>query len=287
MVSYSEALLSPLFNLVFPDECRLCEKPLANVSRIPVCASCLKLPQPLQADFFCRVCRTPFVDAYPLDEHDLCTVCRESLVNFDTAHSYGSYEGPLRKLIQLFKYGKVESLAGPLSGLLLRTLPFGENFDLITAMPMHWRKRWERGFNQAELLAEPVARRFGLKPSRHLRRSRHTKAQAGLNEKQRQENLKGAFVVHRPAEIAKQRVLLIDDVFTTGASLRAAAGALKAAGAARVTALTLARVDHRSFSVGSERRRFRATGCQGDFATSSASASAGGQKTQAAGLGAK
>jgi hypothetical protein len=62
---------------------------------------------------------------------------------------------------------------------------------------------------------------------------------------------------------------------------------LKAAGAARVTALTLARVDHRSFSVGSERRRFRATGCQGDFATSSASASAGGQKTQAAGLGAK
>jgi ComF family protein len=187
------------------------------------------------------------VDSYPLDEHDLCTVCRESLVNFDAAYSFGSYEGPLRKLIHLFKYAKVESLALPLSRLLLQALPLDERFDLVIAMPMHWRKRWERGFNQAELLAKPVAKRYALKLSNTLRRKRYTKAQAGLTENQRRENLKDSFCLRRTEEIAGKRVLLIDDVFTTGATLRSAAVALKAAGASHVTALTLARVDQRSF----------------------------------------
>jgi competence protein ComFC len=278
---------SNLFNFIFPDDCRLCEKPLTKVSRIPVCDSCLALPQPLQAEYFCSVCRTPFVDAYPLDEFDHCTVCRESLVNFDTAYSYGSYEGPLQKLIQLFKYGKVESLADPLSRLLLKSLPFGENFDVIMAMPMHWRKKWERGFNQAELLAEPVARRFGMKLSNNLARARYTKAQAGLNEKERQANLKGSLTVKRSAEVSGKRVLLIDDVLTTGATLRAAAAALKASGAAHVTALTLARVDHRSFTPGTKLERPKASGHVMGVDTSSASTTAGGRKCQTAVLGAK
>lgn len=248
-----------LFNLVFPDACRLCEQPLTNVSRIPVCPACLFLPQSLSAEFFCRACRTPFIDDYPLDEEGLCSACRESLVNFDTAYSFGSYEGPLRKLIHLFKYGKVETLAAPLSKLLIQALPMDQNFDAVIAMPMHWRKRWERGFNQAELLAEPVAKRYRLKLSGNLRRKRYTKAQAGLTELQRRENLKGSFIVKAPENIRAKRVLLIDDVFTTGATLRAAAATLKSAGAARVSALTLARVDRRGFKEastpsGTERR---------------------------------
>jgi ComF family protein len=185
------------------------------------------------------------VDSYPLDEHDLCTVCRESLVNFDAAYSFGSYEGPLRKLIHLFKYAKVESLALPLSRLLLRAMPIDQGFDLVIAMPMHWRKRWERGFNQAELLAKPVARRCRLKLSNTLRRKRYTKAQAGLTQAQRRDNLKDSFCVRSAHQIAGKRILLIDDVFTTGATLRSAAETLKAAGATHVTALTLARVDQR------------------------------------------
>ncbi len=191
------------------------------------------------------------MDAYPLDEYDLCTVCRESLVNFDTVYSFGSYEGPLRELIHLFKYGKVETLAAPLSRLLSRTLPLDQRFDLVIAMPMHWRKRWERGFNQAELLAGPIAKRYGIKLSTNLRRKRHTKAQAGLTEAQRLANTKGSFLIRRPEALNEKRVLLVDDVFTTGATLRAAAAALKKAGAAHVSALTLARVDRRSFDAGS------------------------------------
>ncbi len=247
MLSGIGRISGTFFNLIFPDDCRLCEQPLTNISRIPVCPACLSLPKPLEAEFFCRACRTPFVDDYPLDEHDLCTVCRESLVNFDTAYSFGSYEGPLRKLIHLFKYGKVETLAQPLSRFLCQALPLDLNFDLVIAMPMHWRKQWERGFNQAELLGRPVAKRYGLSLAANLRRKRYTKAQAGLSELQRRENLKGSFAVKRPEEIAGKRILLIDDVFTTGATLRAAAAALKAARAARVSALTLARVDRRGF----------------------------------------
>ena len=186
------------------------------------------------------------MDAYPLDEHDLCTVCRESMANFDACYSFGSFEGTLQKLIHLFKYGKIESLALPLSRLLIQALPLDEKFDLVLAMPMHWRKQWERGFNQAELLARPVARRLRMPLSANLRRARHTKSQAGLSETERRENLRGSFQVKRPGQLAGKRILLIDDVFTTGATLRAASAALKKAGAARVSALTLARVDRRS-----------------------------------------
>jgi ComF family protein len=242
-------------------------------------------------EFFCQVCRIPFLNSYALDDNGLCQVCSQSLDNFDAAYSYGSYEGTLQKLIQLFKYGKVETLAGPLSKLILQCLPFGQNFDTVIAMPMHWRKRWERGFNQAELLAEPAARRFGLKLSNNLQRARYTKAQAGLNERERQANLKNSFVVRRPSEISGKRVLLIDDVLTTGATLRAAAAALKASGAARVTALTLARVDHRALFSGGGRQRLKASGTLKGFDTSSASTKSGrpsdGHRTQTAVTGAK
>ncbi len=242
-MAFLQPLAARFFNLIFPDDCRLCEQPLTNVSRVPVCPACLALPKPLQAEFFCRACRTPFADDYPLDEHDLCTVCREGLANFDAAYSFGSYEASLQQLIHLFKYAKVESLADPLSRLLLHALPLDANFDLFIAMPMHWRKRWERGFNQAELLAGPVARRYGMPLAKALRRTRYTKSQAGLTETERRANLRGSFKVDHPERIAGKRILLIDDVFTTGSTLRAAAAVLKAAGAAHVAALTLARVD--------------------------------------------
>lgn len=187
------------------------------------------------------------MEAFPLDERDLCTVCRESQVNFDAAYSFGSYEGALRDLIHLLKYAKVESLAGPLGRMMLSAAPADAGFDMVVAMPMHWRKRWERGFNQAELLAAPVARFYGVRLSSCLRRSRYTKAQASLGQKERLANLEHSFSVRQRTALAGKRVLLIDDVFTTGATLRAATAALKAAGASHVSTLTLARADQRRY----------------------------------------
>lgn len=122
---------------------------------------------------------------------------------------------------------------------------------MVIGMPMHWRKQWERGFNQTHMLAQLVARRYGLKPAKNLVRRRYTKPQAGLSESERRDNLKNSFGVRNPAELTGKRILLVDDVFTTGATLRAATAALKAAGAGHVTAVALARVDRRSFELNS------------------------------------
>jgi len=240
-----EPLAARLFNVVLPDECRICRQPLRNLSRIPVCPACLSQTRPLEAEFFCRQCRTPFLNAFPLDEHDLCTVCRESKANFDAAYSYGSYEGTLRDLIHLFKYARVESLGLPLSRLMIAALPRDERFDMVLAMPMHWLKRWHRGFNQAELLAAPIARRLSLPLNRNLRRRKFGRSQAGLDFGERMTNLQDAFYVRHPEQIAGRRILLVDDVLTTGATLRSASAVLKLAGARRVSAIALARADRR------------------------------------------
>ncbi len=200
----------------------------------------------MAAEFFCQSCRTPYLNRDSLNEHHLCAACADGTVNFDAVYAFGEYEGALRQLIHLFKYSKVESLATPLSRLLIQALPLDKSFDLVAPMPMHLWRLWQRGFNQAELLAEPVARRLGQKLSTQLRRRRLTKAQAGLSEAQRRDNLKDSFCVKNPEAIRGKRILLIDDVFTTGATLRAATAILKANGARHVSALVLARVDRRT-----------------------------------------
>lgn len=234
-----------LFNLVFPDECRICGDPLHNLSRIPVCLKCLSAPEPFVAEYFCSGCHTPFLNSAPLDEHGRCALCRHGITGFDAAFSWGEYAGTLRKLIHVFKYDRVSPLAKPLGALLARTLPRSEAVDVIVPMPLHWRRRWSRGFNQSELLARVVSRRIGAPVLNAMKRRKATPPQAGMTSAERRTNVAGAFEVKRRRGIEGRHVLLIDDVLTTGATASACAGALKRAGAARVTVLTLARVDRR------------------------------------------
>ena len=173
-------------------------------------------------------------------------MCRSGLRGFDAAYCLGSYEGTLRELIHLYKYGKIQTLSQPLAGLLAAALPLDERFDAVTPVPLHWRKQWQRGFNQSELLARAIARRRGIPVVRALRRVRSTQAQAGLSNTARRNNVTAAFQCRRGARtLAARRVLLIDDVMTTGSTAAACARALKQAGVARVVLLTVARVDRR------------------------------------------
>ena len=133
----------------------------------------------------------------------------------------------------------------PLGALLVSAIPRDQSFDMVVPVPLHWRRRLERGFNQSRALAAAVAKRYGVPVSGALRRRRATATQAGLTNARRRENVSGAFVVQRKAAVAGRRILLVDDVMTTGATAAACASALKRAGARYVALLTLARVDRR------------------------------------------
>jgi len=235
-----------LFSLLFPDDCRLCDTALTEISRVPVCRACLKAPEPFSADYFCISCRTPFQNGFPLDSEGRCALCRSGLRGFDAAYCFGAYDEALRGLIHLFKYGKVPTLARPLSDFLAAALPRDERFDAIVPVPLHWWRKWRRGFNQSELLARALSARTGVPVVAALRRARSTAAQAGLSNQARRQNVAQAFLPARAARrLAGKRVLLIDDVLTTGATASACARALKKAGAERVAVLTVARVDRR------------------------------------------
>ena len=239
--------LHGFFSLLFPDECRICKTGLNGFTRVPVCAQCLKAPEPLAAGYFCVTCRTPFQNSFPLDELGRCGLCRAGARAFDMAYCYGAYEGSLRELIHLLKYGGMKPLAPLLAAHLASALPRDQQFDLVVPMPLHWQRRWRRGFNQSELLARPIARRCGVPVENAVRRTRSTVAQAGLSNARRRENVAGAFRVRKPERVSGRRVLLIDDVMTTGATASACALAMKRAGARSVTLLALARVDRRLF----------------------------------------
>jgi ComF family protein len=238
--------LCSAIDLLFPDECRVCDQPLHEVSRIPVCRRCLKDPQPLRAEFYCVTCRTPFVNRYPLDEAGRCALCRLGLNGFDEVYSYGAYEGTLRKLIHLFKFNGVRPLRRIFGGLLAQVLPREQRFDAIVPMPLHWRRRWQRGFNQSELLAQEIARRWNVPVRKLVRRARATPPQAGLTSAQRRRNVQGAFKATGKTRLDGMRILLVDDVLTTGATAGACARVLKRAGAAHVSLLALARRDRRN-----------------------------------------
>ncbi len=219
--------------------------PLEGFTRVPVCSACLKEPEPLDAEFFCRSCKTPFQNRFPLDSDGVCALCREGLRGFNDAYCFGTYGGTLRGLIHLFKYRGVKPLAGHLARLLRDAAPLDRRFDAVVPIPLHWRKHWERGFNQSELLAKEIGRHRGVPAINALRRRRATSTQAGLSHSARRRNGAGAFAVTTTQAIAGKRILRVDDVMTTGAPASACGAALKAAGAVSVTLLTIARVDRR------------------------------------------
>jgi ComF family protein len=161
---------------------------------------------------------------------------------FTKAWSAYAYASPLREAIGLLKYEKKYGLAESLCGLLLNALPPGLDADLVMPVPLHPARLRQREFNQSLLLAESVAGRLGITLSyTNLVRTRDNPAQTSLPRSTRLTNLRRAFHIRRPGEIQSRRILVVDDVFTTGTTLNECARALRTAGAAETYALTLAR----------------------------------------------
>jgi len=194
----------------------------------------------------CDQCGCAFASRNLPAEKALCAACRRGYFHFDFARSYGRLEDPLQAIIHQFKYGSHSSLARPLARLI-HTLWVqdyqGRAPDMIVPVPLHKARQRERGFNQALLLARHLSRWTQVPlMDRVLVRHRPTAVQAGLSRGQRRRNIQGAFRVVDRAAIRKRTVLLVDDVFTTGATLNECARMLRKQGAHRVDVLTVARV---------------------------------------------
>lgn len=210
-----------------------------------MCEKCLEAPKPLTPEIFCVKCRTPFLRERALDENGLCRLCAAGTAEFDAAYAWGGYDGVLKDLIHCFKFHGMRSLSAPLGGYLAEAFPRSERLDAIVPMPIHWTRRMVRGFNQCELLARELSRHTGVPVAKLLVRVKRTQKQSNLAGAKRRKNVKGSFGTADAEPIRGKRVLLIDDVLTTGATVNEAARELKRHGAARVAVLTVARVDRR------------------------------------------
>jgi ComF family protein len=213
----------------------------------PSCVSC-----GAGGDFLCMRCAGRLVPAAwprcrrcwrPLEDAGVCPPCRITPPPFDGLRAVFIYDASARVLVHALKYRGMSALAGPMAGLMARSIRGSEiQPDVIVPVPLASMRRRTRGYNQAGELAAALGRELGLPVSgRALRRTRETPPQARSRDAhQRHRNVAGAFAA-RPA--ADRRVLLVDDVTTTGATLTACAGALRDAGAGPVWALAFARED--------------------------------------------
>lgn len=156
--------------------------------------------------------------------------------------SVGYHEEALRTAVLKLKFQRDVALVAPLGKLLAEVLQtFGEEWqaDALVPVPIHWSRRWERGFNQSELLAQRVGRELSLPVLPALVRVRKTPHQVGLEAAARHRNLQGAFALRPQVEVQDQRLILVDDVRTTGSTLSECAAVLRSAGANAVYGLTL------------------------------------------------
>jgi len=234
-----------LASFFFPGECRLCLQLLTNASRVPICENCLASFTRIQPPI-CQLCGQPFTA--PNNETDaitVCVTCQEQTYAFQVARSFGLYEGSLAKAIVNLKFERIEPLgdwfAKQLEGVV-RNNAACLVADVVVPVPLHRNRQKERGFNQVELFARPLARRLGL-PFRPvlLMRTKPRPEKHLLDYEERWEAVRGAFAMKHDGRVDNFRVLLLDDVMTTGATLDACSKALREAGASSVLGLTVAR----------------------------------------------
>ena len=233
--------LAAALDLLFPPLCHVCKRYIPAAGDIHICPVCRELMPPIIAPL-CIVCGIPFVGAG--NDH-VCGRCITSPPRFDAARAALAYEGASRDLIHAFKYRNKTHLRRPLALLIMEMLSefiHSRRPDLIMPVPLHRKKLSSRGFNQAVLLGEILSQRLMIPHERrNLRRIRWTEPQVNLAVHERRTNVKGAFAIRDSALVNGRRVLLVDDVLTTGSTAEECGKVLKAAGAVDVTVITIAR----------------------------------------------
>jgi ComF family protein len=237
----SDAVVS----VFFPSGCRICERLLTSASRVPLCEECLASFERVSG-IVCEICGRPLPGLARKDEEPLlCPACQDRTYAFERARSFAQYQDALVRAILLLKFEQIEPLGAWFAERLAELVKAeGEAMagDVVVPVPLHRQRERERGYNQAALLSKPLARRLRL-PHKAvlLMRTRARPDKQVLSLEERWESVRGAFATRPGSEVDNLRVLLVDDVLTTGATLDACARALREAGAKSVKGLTVAR----------------------------------------------
>lgn len=225
-------------HLLYPPVCPLCNASLEGESASAhrfICTLCIDSVEKIEGPV-CWFCGDP-LDSTDID---LCERCAFEPVPYEQARSVGIYDGSLARAIQLLKYERERALARTLAPLLAESLSkLDWELDAITFVPLHSRSQRLRGFNQSELLARALGKLTEHPVIPTLRKTLATRPQMELTGSERRENLSGAFKALR--QEFRGKLLLIDDVFTTGTTVSECSGALRNAGVEGVYVLTLAR----------------------------------------------
>jgi ComF family protein len=226
----ARAAATALLELVYPPRCAACGEPAAEE---PFCEVCAAAVEPVPSG--CARCGQPGPD-------DPCGGCRAAPPAFDAVRAGGLFGGPLADAVHAFKYSNRPALGRPLGAWLASRAPLPPD-AIIVSVPLARGRRIERGYDQAALLADALARAAGRPRARRaLARTRETPPQVGRSREERARNVAGAFAAVA-GEVAGRAVVLVDDVVTTGATADAAAEALRRAGARSVVVVALARAE--------------------------------------------
>jgi ComF family protein len=242
--------LGAFLDWLYPPRCRSCRDGVLGRDEECVCAACRSRIR-LVAHPLCAICGRPFPDAAG-EDHE-CAACLTREPHFSKARAWAFYprgespDDPVRVMVQKFKYGRKISLGKPL-GRIMAAACYEEfrndNLDCIIPVPLHPKRlRW-RGFNQAVVLGKELSRawRVPIDPF-VLVRTRPTVPQTELHEEERRKNVRGAFAVNDGAPLKHKTLLLLDDVYTSGATVNECSRVLRRAGAKAVHVLTLARTE--------------------------------------------
>ena len=229
-----------LVSLLYPPHCANCGADTEG--GVHLCATCVGQARKIEAPF-CQRCSEPFDGA--ITSEFTCANCADRTLHFDCAVSRYLSRGVVREFVHRFKYDRHFYLRHPLADWLaaaldderIRAQPIGA----LVPVPLHSARFREREFNQADVLAELLAQRTGTPLLRALTRIRYTTTQTRLDRHERMENLRNAFRVRQTSAVQNCHLVLVDDVFTTGSTVDECARVLRAAGAASVRVVTVAR----------------------------------------------
>lgn len=241
-VSVIRDIFLGFLDILYPRHCFDCDKSLHEVTNSYICESCLEM---IEATAVRRCIRCGLKSGQGITSTDKgCPECKNTNLGFERSFFVSDNIEPVRTLIHQFKYKKHICLATPLGSLLTDILQQETivKIDSIVPVPLHWKKKQERGFNQSELIARKISKKLSIPIStNNLFRARNTLSQTHLSRTQRKKNVKDAFKVKNPELFHQKHVLLIDDVLTTGMTASECAKSLKRAGANRVFLIALAR----------------------------------------------